>query len=861
MKKFLFLTGAALVILAVSLAFFRLPITAFVITRVLQRAGMTNIVFIPTAVNGHALVVDRFSCTLPGSDNRLVGNNLNITWDRSILHSKQVNTIFINTLSLDLVQSTPKSSPISLQQRLAAIMRNLPRIRPPSFESVLPFQHLHVEKLAITGQGAGPLKGRKLSLTLDKPAWLDQIGRPQQTMKTPRSGMGRPRRKRFSDKRENNLTARILLPRAQLQVQATISDSSTMVVQLGKTGQQIPFARVDLTIHKRKIGSRLKIDLAQLSLVNPLLAARLPEMSGQLSSSMTVSQLENPHVDGEVRLNGFNLSGTDINTVTMNLHGLMDPTKGVVIQGEATLKDITVHQAGLLRIGRIHVVLQDGLLFARQGRLQGSGGISTTMQNISTAQLHCDSISLPLITVSSSADNTIIAQVKTQQPVIGAGLTGSGYSFAHVRLLPKQDTTITAAIARNFPWSVSPGRWRITTDSLKLQDFVINADPLTLKLQQLGGTRNTWQLQTTLSWPKVHLQAGKSGLIITDISLRLQGDDSKISGNGTWSLKPVPGLFTLKFSHNLKNGRGGAVIVTDRPLTFSKETPFSAIVSGWSLPADLIGGELRITSSIRWPHLRMNGRISLSKGKGFFRDIHFSGLSFSQNLQVLPLLSSRKTGTLTIDTVDVGLPIHNFSTEILLKPGKPLPILILKNSHASLLGGSVSNDYIQIDPQRPTLRTTIRVNDIHLADLLTLQQVKGLKVSGSVSGELPIRLDKAGFHVDSGSLHNEQAGGIIEYTPPSKGGFANSPLTGYALKALEEFHYNLLAASANYKPDGTLEVQLHLEGKSPKLDTKRPVHLNITTQQNLLSLIKSLRYSDSLTNEIDREVQQHFQKK
>ena len=145
--------------------------------------------------------------------------------------------------------------------------------------------------------------------------------------------------------------------------------------------------------------------------------------------------------------------------------------------------------------------------------------------------------------------------------------------------------------------------------------------------------------------------------------------------------------------------------------------------------------------------------------------------------------------------------------------------------------------------------------------MLTLQQVKGLKVSGSVSGELPIRLDKVGLHVDHGSLHNEQAGGIIEYTPPSKSGLANSPLTGYALKALEEFHYNLLAASADYSPDGTLEVKLHLEGKSPRLDTKRPVHLNITTQQNLLSLVKSLRYSDSLTHEIDREVQQHFQKK
>jgi len=34
----------------------------------------------------------------------------------------------------------------------------------------------------------------------DKPAWLDQIGQPQPTMKIPDSGMGRPCYPGFSDK-------------------------------------------------------------------------------------------------------------------------------------------------------------------------------------------------------------------------------------------------------------------------------------------------------------------------------------------------------------------------------------------------------------------------------------------------------------------------------------------------------------------------------------------------------------------------------------------------------------------------------------------------------------------------------------
>ncbi len=895
MKKFLLVTGTALLLLIVSLAgtlvFFRLPITAFVMTRALQRAGMTNIVFIPSEINGHGLVVDRFSCTLPGSGSRLVAGGLRINWNQSIIRSRRIDTVFIKALNIRLARGRPQPSRVSLQQLLDTIVRKLRQIRPLSVADLLPLQHLHVEKLILTGKGAGVLRGRELSLDLYKPAWLDQISRPQQTMKTPRSGMGRPRHERFSDKpawldqigrpqqtmktpdfgmgkpllpgfsdkKNNNLTARILLPGAHLQLQATTSDSSTMVVQLGKTGQQIPFARVELTIHQRNIAARLKVDLAQLSLVNPLLAADLPKMRGKLSSSMALSWRKNPQVDGEVRLSGFTLSGTSIKTATMILHGLLEPTKGIVFHGKATLKDITPGPAGL-RIGAIHVVCKNGLLFARQGRLQGKAGITAAIHNISTPQLHCGSVTLPLIALSSITDNGIIVRFKAQQPLKVAGLTSNKYTLAHMRLIPEQDTAIT--VAPKLSWSVSPGRWQITADPIKLQDFVVDPDPLTFKLQQFGGTGKRWHIRTTLSCPGVHLRAGKRASTITGIALRLRGDGSKIFGNGSWSLKPVPGLFALQFSHNLKTGKGSAVVVTDKPLTFSKEMPLSMAVTGWSLPADLTRGELRIKSSIRWPHLRMTGSISLNRGKGFFQDIRFSGLSFRQNLQILPVLRSRKTGTLTIETVDVGLPIHNFSTEMLFKPsGKPLPVLILKNTRASLLGGSVSNDYIQLDPQRPTFKTTIQVNNLNLADLLALQQVKGLKVSGSVSGELPIRLDKEGLHVDHGSLHNEQAGGIIEYTPESKDGLANSPLAGYALKALEEFHYNLLVASANYSPDGTLEVKLHLEGKSPRLDTKRPVHLNITTQQNLLSLIKSLRYSDALTNEIDREVQHHFQKR
>jgi hypothetical protein len=58
----------------------------------------------------------------------------------------------------------------------------------------------------------------------------------------------------------------------------------------------------------------------------------------------------------------------------------------------------------------------------------------------------------------------------------------------------------------------------------------------------------------------------------------------------------------------------------------------------------------------------------------------------------------------------------------------------------------------------------------------------------------------------------------------------------------------------DYLPDGLLTIALQLQGKNPKLEGGRPVHLNITTEQNLLSLLKSLQYSQSLSSELDRKI-------
>jgi hypothetical protein len=67
-----------------------------------------------------------------------------------------------------------------------------------------------------------------------------------------------------------------------------------------------------------------------------------------------------------------------------------------------------------------------------------------------------------------------------------------------------------------------------------------------------------------------------------------------------------------------------------------------------------------------------------------------------------------------------------------------------------------------------------------------------------------------------------------------------------AANALRNYHFTELESDVEYKPDGQLELRLALKGKSPELNTSRPVHVNLTLEQNVLELLKSLQMVNTI---------------
>ena len=278
-------------------------------------------------------------------------------------------------------------------------------------------------------------------------------------------------------------------------------------------------------------------------------------------------------------------------------------------------------------------------------------------------------------------------------------------------------------------------------------------------------------------------------------------------------------------------------------------------------PVILKSGAVGLDLRLRWSkqgNTDLRGSLSLDNGEAMLGNAPLTGIALRQHLRFLPVLESTEPGTVEIGRLGgpVALEHLRLDTAVRRADSGPLPSLVLARAGGELFGGRISAEQCVFDLNRPLHFCRLQIADVDLAKIVALQNTKGLEATGAVAGQLPVQLGREGISIDEGELYSIDRGGIIRYQPPG-GTLAGSGLTAYALKALEEFRYEQFSARIRYQPEGTLIAQLRLEGRSPRLETDRPVHLNIRAEQNLLSLLQSIRYSQGIPSELEQDMRRH----
>ena len=73
-------------------------------------------------------------------------------------------------------------------------------------------------------------------------------------------------------------------------------------------------------------------------------------------------------------------------------------------------------------------------------------------------------------------------------------------------------------------------------------------------------------------------------------------------------------------------------------------------------------------------------------------------------------------------------------------------------------------------------------------------------------------------------------------------------------QALNNFQYSLLRVGVKYGETGMLDLNARLEGRNPDLRSTPPIHFNLTVQEHIPTLLKSLRSVGDIHGTIEKKI-------
>ena len=311
--------------------------------------------------------------------------------------------------------------------------------------------------------------------------------------------------------------------------------------------------------------------------------------------------------------------------------------------------------------------------------------------------------------------------------------------------------------------------------------------------------------------------------------------------------------FTLPLAavHDLETSAGKLTI--DQRFTVT-EPLLASLLADWSETYDLDSGDLSVALQASWREdadLSVTGNVDIHDGLLNYDDYYlFEGMTASLDVRVTGTRVELAPSSVGVTRVDVGFPVTNISARVRASDST----VTATNVRGHLLGGTVEVGQIDYDITRAASQFTASVTGINLAQVLALEgdQLEG---SGTLDGQLPVTISNNTVSMTGGTLEARPPGGSFRYTSAASiADAAGQPGVDFALRALDDFNYEHLGVGADYAADGTLTLNVRLEGHNPEVESGRSIHYNVTVTENIPALLTSLRLADGVTEGIQKRL-------
>ncbi|MDO8273320.1 MAG: YdbH domain-containing protein, partial [Gammaproteobacteria bacterium] len=205
-----------------------------------------------------------------------------------------------------------------------------------------------------------------------------------------------------------------------------------------------------------------------------------------------------------------------------------------------------------------------------------------------------------------------------------------------------------------------------------------------------------------------------------------------------------------------------------------------------------------------------------------------------------------------IASVNPGLPVENISFNYGVDTRRKT--LDLHDLQATIFNGALRSEGVAYNWAAAENTFTMVLERVDLSTLLDMGAYEGVQASGIISGNVPVTISGGTVSVAEGTLHVEAPGGSIRYQPANAGGSGNAALD-LVNQALSNYQYDSLEADVNYLPSGDLNLAVRLQGANPDMNQGQRINLNLNISDNIPSLLQSLQSGRSITDALERALQ------
>lgn len=202
----------------------------------------------------------------------------------------------------------------------------------------------------------------------------------------------------------------------------------------------------------------------------------------------------------------------------------------------------------------------------------------------------------------------------------------------------------------------------------------------------------------------------------------------------------------------------------------------------------------------------------------------------------------------SLDAVNAGITLTDLSGSV----DQDDQGWVMTHANGVALGGELVIDQFR-DFSADGPLGTIYLNDIDLAAVADIAGTRGVSINGRATAALPLFWQGGRVLVDAGTLRATP--GFLQYQPTVDPTEIDQRV-GAVAAALSNLHFEQLGADITLDEAGVLFLRTSVLGNNPDYENGRQVKLNLTLENNLLSLLKSLQTVESVNVWVMRKFEQ-----